>query len=117
MLFSGSYHERQCASCGHKLGRATPTASLVFWMLVAGGMAVVVPQLARIYGSKWWYFAPVGGAELILVTVILAALDWIRDLLFGSMEICPKCSGTMKSTVSGMYDFRWLPTLLTWFSS
>ncbi len=112
MLFSGSYRERQCASCGHKVGRTTPTSLLFFILLTGGGMAMVVPQLARLYGPKWWYFAPVGGAELILVVVILAALDGIRDRALGSMETCPLCSGTMKPTVSGMYDFRWLPTLL-----
>ncbi len=79
MLFSGFYSERQCEACGHKVARATPTSLLFFLMLVAGGIAVVVPQLARLYGPKWWYFAPVGGAELILVIVTLAALDWIRD--------------------------------------
>ena len=112
MLFSGSYSERQCVSCGHKVARATPTSLLFFILLTGGGMAMVVPQLARLYGPKWWYFAPVGGAELILVVVILAALDGIRDRVLGSMETCPLCSGTMKPTVSGMYDFRWLPTLL-----
>ncbi len=112
MLFSGSYSERQCVSCGHKVARATPTSLLFFILLTGCGMAMVVPQLARLYGPKWWYFAPVGGAELILVIVILTVLDWIRDRVLGSMETCPQCSGTMKPTVSGMYDFRWLPTLL-----
>ena len=112
MLFSGSYSERQCVSCGHKVARATPTSLLFFILLTGGGMAMVVPQLARLYGPKWWYFAPVGGAELILVIVILTVLDGIRDRVLGSMETCPLCSGTMKPTVSGMYDFRWLPTLL-----
>ncbi len=112
MLFSGSYSERQCVSCGHKVARATPTSLLFFILLAGGGIAVVVPQLVRLYGPKWWYFAPVGGAELILVIVILTVLDWIRDRVLGSMETCPQCSGTMKPTVSGMYDFRWLPTLL-----
>ena len=112
MLFSGSYSERQCVSCGHKVARATPTSILFFLMLVAGGSAVVVPLLARLYGPKWWYLAPVAGAELILVIVILSVLDWIRDRVLGSMETCPQCSGTMKPTVSGMYDFGCLPTLL-----
>ncbi len=112
MLFSGFYRERQCVSCGHKVARATPTSLLFFILLTGGGMAMVVPQLARLYGPKWWYFAPVGGAELILVIVILTVLEWIRDRVLGSMETCPQCSGTMKPTVSGMYDFRWLPTLL-----
>ena len=44
--------------------------------------------------------------------VTLGALDWIRDRILGSMEICPKCSGTMKPTISGVYDFGCLPTLL-----
>ena len=112
MLFSGQYSERECASCGHKVARSTPTSLLFFLMLAAGGMAVVVPRLARLYGPKWWYFALVGVAELILVTVILGALAWIRDRVLGSMKTCPRCSGTMKSTISGMYDFRSLPTLL-----
>lgn len=112
MVFSGFYRERQCASCGHDVARTTPTSLLFFLMLVAAGIAVVVPQLARLYGPKWWYFAPVGGAELILVIVTLGALDWVRDRIFGSMETCPLCSGTMKPTVSGMYDFAWFPTLL-----
>ena len=112
MLFSGSYHERKCASCGHKIGRTTPTSLLFFVLLAGGGIAVVVPQLARLYGPKWWYFASVGGAELILVIVILTVLVWIRDRVLGSMETCPQCLGTMKPTISGMYDFRWLPTLL-----
>ncbi len=112
MLFSGSYSERQCVSCGHKVARATPTSILFFVLLVAGGSAVVVPLLARLYGPKWWYFALVGVAELILVTVILGALAWIRDRVLGSMKTCPRCSGTMKSTISGMYDFGCLPTLL-----
>ena len=112
MLFSGFYSERLCVSCGHKVARATPTSLFFFLMLVAGGIAVVVPQLARLYGPKWWYFAPVGGAELILVIVILAVLDWIRDRILGSMKTCPLCSGTMKPRISGMYDFGCLPTVL-----
>ncbi len=32
--------------------------------------------------------------------------------VLGSMETCPQCSGTMTPTVSGMYDFGCLPTLL-----
>ena len=60
MLFSGSYSERQCASCGHKVGRTTPTSLLFFILLAGGGIAVVVPGLARLYGPKWWYFAAVG---------------------------------------------------------
>ncbi len=112
MLFSGFYSERQCASCGHKVARTTPTSLIFFLMLAAGGTGVVVPGLARLYGPKWWYFAPVGGAELILVVVTLGGLDWIRDRILGSMETCPLCSGTMKPTISGMYDFGCLPTLL-----
>ena len=112
MLFSGSYHERKCASCGHKIARSTPTSLLFFVLLAGGGIAVVVPQLARLYGPKWWYFASVGGAELILVIVILTVLVWIRDRVLGSMETCPQCSGTMKPTISGVYDFGCLPTLL-----
>ena len=112
MLFSGFYSERKCTGCGHTIERATPTSILFFLLLAGVGTAVVVPALARLYGLKWWYFASVGGAELILVLVTISGLDWIHGKIQGSLDTCPRCSGTMTPTVSGMYDFALLPTVL-----
>lgn len=114
MLFSGFYSEHKCTNCGHTIGRATPTSLLFFLMLAGVGTAVVSPQIARIIEApwKWWHSVAVGGAELILVLATVSVLDWIHGKIQGSLDTCPRCSGTMTPTVSGMYDFALLPTVL-----
>ncbi len=71
MLFSGSYSERQCVSCGHKVARATPTSILFFLLLVAGGSAVVVPLLAVACKSTTSPTGPSKGGHVFLYSVLI----------------------------------------------
>ena len=109
MIFSGSYVERACVSCGDVWSRVTPTSLLFFIWLAAGGLSVIPQAHGVILEARWWHW-PVGFmGELVLTLTLLTVVLWLRDALWPVPDICPSCSKPLVPTVSGFFDFAFFP--------
>ena len=110
MIFSGTFEERACVSCGDLRCRVTPTSLLFFISLAAGGLVVISRAHGVILEAQWWHW-PVGFVgELVLTLTLLTVGLWLRDALLPMPDICPSCSKPLGPTGTGFFDFAFFPS-------
>ena len=111
MLFSGTYQEKICIKCGHKMARSTTTA-FMFWLMLLGlGVALMLPTVKSSFSGTWspWLLTIVG--ELVLLAIVVSIVCATSNLVRHIPPTCPKCGGKWQRGASGFYDFSLIPTL------
>jgi hypothetical protein len=104
MLFSGYTVFKGCTECDFEFSRTQPTSILFVIALVGMGTAVLLPGLAAVHGSRWWYWVAVPIAELLAIFLLMVSGIWLRDKMIPIPAKCPRCSGEMESKGAGFHD-------------
>ena len=110
MIFSGHMRISGCTECDYETARSTPTSFIFFIALAAMGTAFLLPGLAAVHGSRWWYWVVVPIAELVAIFLLMESVVRLRDRIRPMPAKCPQCSGEMEWKGSGFYDFGCLPS-------
>ena len=111
MFFSGSYQEKICIKCGHKMARSATTA-ILFWLMLLGiGVALVLPTVKSSFGGTWSPLLLTIAGEFVLLAVVVSIVGAISNLVRRIPPVCPECGGRWQRGASGFYDFSLIPTL------
>ena len=111
MLFSGSYHEKVCPDCGHKMARSRTTAVLFWLMLLGIGVALVLPTVKSSFGGTCSPLLLTIAGELVLLAIVVSIVCAISNLVRRIPPTCPESGGRWHRGASGVYCFSLIPTL------
>jgi hypothetical protein len=111
MLFSGTYREKICTDCGHKMAHSSTTAVLFWLMLLGVSCGHVLPTVKSSFDGTWspWLLTIVG--ELVLLAIVVSIVCAFSNLVRRIPPTCPECGCRWQRGASGFYDFSFIPTL------